>query len=194
VIVAAYDIGRAFGLLTEVGAVTGSRVSQLVALEIGDLQSNGDGPHLRMPSSRKGHAGKQIVRRKVPIPASLAVRLREAAGDRNASAPLLLRGDGKPWSATSADHWRPFAAAIARARLDPSVTFYALRHSSIVRQILSGTPLRVVAAAHDTSTRQIEITYSVHISDHADPLLRKGLLDVTQPVAANVVTLPGRRS
>jgi hypothetical protein len=117
-----------------------------------------------------------------------------AAGDREASAPLLLRSDGNAWSAVSADHRRPFEAARERAGLAPEVTFYALRHSSIVRQILSGTPLRVVAAAHDTSTRQIEITYSVHISDHADPLLRKGLLDAAQPVADNVVTLPGRRS
>jgi integrase len=145
-----------------------------------------------MPSSRKGHAGKQITRRPVPIPGSLAARLREAAGDRDAAAPLLLRSDSKPWSATSADHRRPFEAAIARAGLGPKITFYSLRHSSIVRQILSGTPLRVIAVAHDTSTKQIEATYSVHISDHADAVLRKGLLDVAQPVAANVVTLPGR--
>ena len=194
VIAAAYDIEEAFGLLVEVGATTGARVSQLTALEIGDLKSNGDGPRLMMPSSRKGHAGKQITRRPVPIPESLAVRLREAAGDRDASAPLLLRSDGKPWSATSADHRRPFETAIARAGLDSKITIYSLRHSSIVRQILSGTPLRVIAVAHDTSTRQIEATYSVHISDHADAVLRKGLLDVTQPVADNVVTLPGRRS
>jgi hypothetical protein len=63
-----------------------------------------------------------------------------------------------------------------------------------VRQILASTPLRVIAVAHDTSTRQIEATYSVHISDHADGVLRKGLLDVAQPVAENVVALPGRRS
>jgi integrase len=195
VIDAARAIDPAFGLLTEVAATTGARVSQLVALEVGDLKGNGDGPRLMMPSSRKGHTGKQITRRPVPIPGSLAARLREASGDRNASAPLLLRGDGKPWSATSADHRRPFEAAVARAGHDPSVTIYALRHSSIVRQILSGTPLRVIAVAHDTSTKQIEATYSVHISDHADAVLRKGLLDVAQPVAAdNVVTLPGRRS
>lgn len=195
VIDAAYAIDPAFGLLTEVAAVTGARISQLVALEVADLKGNGDGPRLMMPSSRKGGAGKLITRKPVPIPADLARRLAMAAGDREASTPLLLRSDGKPWSATSADHRIPFQRAIAGAGLDPKLTFYSLRHSSIVRQILSGAPLRVIAVAHDTSTRQIEITYSVHISDHADPLLRKGLLDVAQPVAAdNVVTLPGRRS
>jgi len=195
VIDAARAIDPAFGLLIEVAATTGARVSQLVALEVGDLKGNGDGPRLMMPSSRKGHAGKQITRRPVPIPGSLAAQLREAAGDRDASAPLLLRSDSKPWSATSADHRRPFEAAVARAGLDPSVTAYALRHSCAVRQILSGAPLRAIAAALDTSTKELERTYSAFISDHADAVLRKGLLDVAQPVAAdNVVTLPGRRS
>jgi integrase len=174
----------------ELGAATGGRVSQITALEVGDLQTDkGDGPRLLMPSSRKGHAGKAVVRKPVPIPASLAVRLRQAAGNRDASAPLLLRADGKPWSATSADHRRPFADAVARVGLKAGTTFYALRHSSIVRQILAGTPLRVIADAHDTSTGQIEITYSAHISGHGDRLLRKGLLDVTVQPADNVVAL-----
>jgi len=191
-IAAAYDIDPAFGLYTETAATTGARPSQITKLEVGDLQSNGDGPRLLMPSSRKGHAGKAIVRKPVPIPAGLAVKLRS---NRDASAPLLLRADGLPWSATSADHRRPFEDAVARAGIKTATTFYSLRHSSIVRQILAGTPLRVIADAHDTSTRQIEITYSAHIGGHADAVLRKGLLDTAQPAAAaNVATLSGRRS
>ena len=46
---------------------------------------------------------------------------------------------------------------------------------------------------HDTSTAMIERTYSRHISDHADGLLRAGLLDTAQPAAAKVVALTGRR-
>jgi integrase len=191
---AAYAENPAFGLLTETAATTGARPSQLVKLEVGDLQADRDDPRLMMPSSRKGHAGKRIERKPVPVPVSLAARLRQAAGGREASAPLLLRPDGKVWSATSADHRIPFARAVARVGLKPSVTFYSLRHSSIVRQILAGTPLRIVAVAHDTSTQQVERTYSVHISDHADGLLRNGLLDVAQPAANNVVPMAGRRS
>jgi integrase len=193
-IAAAYEIDPAFGLLTETAATTGARPSQLVKLEVGDLQqSNGDGPRLMVPSSRKGHAGKPITRKPVPIPASLAARLRQAVGDRGASSPLLLRSDGKPWSATSADHRNPFARAVARAKLDPKFTFYSLRHSSIVRQILAGAPLRVIADAHDTSTKEIERTYSHFIADHADAVLRKGLLDTAHPAADNVVPMAGRR-
>ena len=191
---AAYADDPAFGLLTETAATTGARPSQLVKLEVGDLQADRGDPRVMMPSSRKGHAGKRVERKPVPITPALALRLRQAAGGRDASAPLLLRADGKPWSATSADHRLPFARAVACAALKPSVTFYALRHSSIVRQILAGTPLRVVAVAHDTSTMMIERTYSRHISDHADAVLRKGLLDATQPATDNVVTLTGRRT
>ena len=189
---AAYADDPAFGLLTETAATTGARPSQLVKLEVGDLQADRGDPRVMMPSSRKGHAGKRVERKPVPITPALALRLRQAAGGRDASAPLLLRADGKPWSATSADHRLPFARAVACAALKPSVTFYALRHSSIVRQILAGTPLRVVAVAHDTSTMMIERTYSRHISDHADAVLRKGLLDTAQPTTNNVVALKGR--
>src|SRR5262245_45775262 len=191
---AAYADDPAFGLLTETAATTGARPSQLVRLEVGDLQADRGDPRVMMPSSRKGHAGKRVERKAVPITPALALKLRQAAGGRDASAPLLLRADGKPWSAPSADHRLPFARAVACAALKPSVTFYALRHSSIVRQILAGTPLRVVAVAHDTSTMMIERTYSRHISDHADAVLRKGLLDATQPATDNVVTLTGRRT
>jgi site-specific recombinase XerD len=188
----AYVTDPAFGLLVEVAATTGARPSQLARLDVSDLQADRDDPRLLMPSSRKGHAGKRIERRPVPLPAGLALRLRQAAHGRDASAPLVLRADGKAWGAT--DHRRPFERAAARIGLKPDVTFYSLRHSSIVRQLLAGAPIRVVAAAHDTSTAMIERTYSVHISDHADGLLRAGLLDVAIPAAGNVVALPGRRS
>jgi hypothetical protein len=57
---------------------------------------------------------------------------------------------------------------------------YALRHSSIVRQILAGVPVRVVAAIHDTSVVMIERTYSRFIADHADALARGALLDAAE--------------
>ena len=38
------------------------------------------------------------------------------------------------------------------------ITIYALRHSNIVRQLLAGVPVRVVAVNHDTRIRMIERT------------------------------------
>ena len=53
---------------------------------------------------------------------------------------------------------------------------YALRHSSIIRALLAGVPVRIVAATHDTSVPMIEKTYSTHITDYADAIARRGLL------------------
>ena len=79
---------------------------------------------------------------------------------------------------------------MATAGLEPAkVTIYALRHSSIVRQLLANTPIRVVATLHDTSVVMIERTYSKFITDHSDALSRRALLDTTRLVGENVVAL-----
>jgi hypothetical protein len=70
------------------------------------------------------------------------------------------------------------------------VTIYAFRHTSIVRQLLAGVPIRVVAVNHDTSVQMIEKNYSDFIADHSDALSRKALLDLSAPsTGGNVVTL-----
>jgi len=73
------------------------------------------------------------------------------------------------------------------------VTPYALRHSNISRSLLRGVPVTLVADLTDTSEREIRKHYAKLISHHADEIMRRALLDVSQPVAANVVPLPGRR-
>jgi hypothetical protein len=64
-----------------------------------------------------------------------------------------------------------------------------LRHSSVVRQLIAGVPIRVVAVNHDTSIAMLEKTYSRYIGDHSDVLVRRALLQTEQPVGANVVPL-----
>jgi integrase len=89
VIAMSYEQSDEFGLLVETGAVTGARVSQLARLEVQDLQDDRPDPRLMMPGSRKGRGEKKITRRPVPIPASLAVKLRNGTEGREPSAPLL---------------------------------------------------------------------------------------------------------
>ncbi len=80
---------------------------------------------------------------------------------------------------------------VQAAGLDPDeVTLYALRHSSIVRQLLANVPIRIVATLHDTSVKMIERTYSRYIAEHTDALARRALLNTAQPPpTGNVVTL-----
>jgi integrase len=191
VIAAAYAHSLEFGLLVETAAVTGARVSQIARLEVDDLQADRVDPRLLMPTSRKGGKNRaQVERKPVPIPKGLATRLQAHAAGRPATAALLLKASGGPW--LKSNHGDMFTSVVRDAGLDPSVTIYALRHSSITRQLLAGVPTRLVASLHDTSVKRIEANYSRSISDHADTIARRALLDVNEPAAGNVVSL-GRK-
>ena len=183
VIAAAYALDPAFGTYIEVAAITGARLSQIARLMVADLQ-DGDAPRLMMPSSRKGR-GRKPGKYAVPITVEVAHRL---ASNRAADAPLLIRADGTAWqSGYAGDHAPLYAQAAERAGITGSAT--ALRHSSIVRSLLTGVPVRLVAATHDTSVAMIERTYSAFITDHADSIARRGLL-APAPPAVNAVSLP----
>jgi hypothetical protein len=186
VLAAAYAIDPAFGLYVEVAAVTGARPSQITRLVGADLLSNGDGPRLMMPSSKKGR-GRKISRRPVPITASLAAKLSGRAPD----APLLVRSDGRVWQSTDkGDHARLFGQAAERAGV--GCTIYSLRHASIIRSLLAGTPARLTAALHDTSLAMLERTYSAFISEFGDSIARKGLLEIAPQKPTKVVAIGWR--
>ena len=88
IVAAAYAVAPQLGLWTEVAATTGARPSQIARLDVADLQDDRADPRLMMPSSKKGRGRKRIERRPVPIPASLAAKLRRRppAGRRAAAA------------------------------------------------------------------------------------------------------------
>jgi integrase len=182
IVAAAYGISEAFGLLVEVAAVTGARVGQLARLTVGDLQAN----RLMVPSSRKGK-GKKISHTPVAMPAALILKLKQVTRGKPAHALLLVKASGAPW--TKSTHNRPFAAAVEAAGCDPdTVTAYALRHSSIVRQLRANVPIRIVAVCHDTSVSMIESHYSKEIASVSDDLTRAAMLDLSE-TRSNVVAL-----
>jgi integrase len=165
-----YDEDRDFGLLIDVLAETGARESQLFRLTPADLQDHLTAPRLMMPTSRKGK-NRKIEYRPLPISTRLAKALRQQAKGRAAHSLLF----DKMWNLATT-----FRPVVERLGLGPETTPYALRHSSIVRQLLKGVPTRVVAAHHDTSVAMIEKNYSRYIiGDPTDALTRATLLDVT---------------
>ena len=185
IVVAAYELDRAFGLLIETLAVTGARISQVQRLNVEDLLAD----RLLVPASRKGRRKKSTEKRPILIPTSLAAKLFAAAAGRRGNAPLLVNGDGQPWRRNCQVKWFPRIAKAAG--FDPAeVVLYSLRHSSIVRQLLGAVPVRIVAVGHDTSVAMIERTYSRYILDHSDALVRRALLDIdATPAAGNVVRI-----
>jgi integrase len=189
---AAYQEDRAFGVLVEVLAQTGARVSQAARLRCADLQADRTDPRLLMPTSYKGRGQKEKQQVPVPITASLAALLAELKGDRPDGAPLLFKSDGTRWLETNkSEHWNLFRAVATRAGFDPdAITSYALRHSSICRALLKGVPVSVVARLHDTSSREVEAHYAAYILDVAgDALSRKGLLRPEALAADNIIAL-----
>jgi hypothetical protein len=193
-----------FGLFVEVTNETGARPSQVERLDVRDLQANRPDPRLMMPPSRKG--GKRAAARMkphyaVPIPVDLARRLSVIAKRRDPDEPLLSRPyigkwlGGKRWDKDAYDD--PFEETVRRSGLgdweklgyEAPVTLYALRHSSIVRQLKKGVAIRIVAANHNTSVGMIEKHYSRHITDHTDAITRAALLDTPETSPDNIVSI-----
>jgi integrase len=182
-VAAAYGLERQFGLLADLLAITGARPSQAVRLRVEDLHDHPMRPKLMMPKSGKGggrnRAQRKVERYSVPITPQLSSRLKHAAKGRAGDAPLLLQSDGNAWPDNpGASYHREVAAVVAAIGADPDATAYSLRHSSIVRQLMAHVPIRIVAATHDTSVRMIERTYSKHITEFADDISRKALLQL----------------
>ncbi|MGY4317223.1 tyrosine-type recombinase/integrase [Bradyrhizobium sp. JR3.5] len=165
-----YEIGHDYGILIDALAETGARESQIVRLRVADLQDRDPAaPRLMMPSSRKGKSRK-VEYRPLAISPRLAKLLRQQAKGKALHDRLLDR------IPKLSGRFHPVARKLG---LGAEVTPYALRHSSIVRQLLKGVPTRVVAAHHDTSVAMIEKNYSHHIiGDPSEALTRATLLDL----------------
>ena len=71
---------------------------------------------------------------------------------------------------------RRWRATIAAAGLPHGLVPYCLRHSSIVRGLRAGLPVRLVAAVHDTSADMIERHYGAFIVDATEDLLRRAIV------------------
>jgi integrase len=190
---AGHEQSPEFGLLVETLAVTGARVSQLARCQVRDLVDD----RLMVPSSAKGQK-KRATRTAVPIPASLAARLKAEATGRGASLGdlLFVKPAGTPWGRS--DHVRPFDRAAIVAGINPKdptpddVTVYSLRHSHITAQLLASIPPGLVAKLHDTSVAMIEQHYAATIATHGADMVHDALVDFAPRPESDVV-VPLRR-
>jgi integrase len=193
VIDAAYGVDPDLGALVLVLASTGARFSQAAKITVADLQP--EAGRVMVPTSAKGKGAKQRRYSAVPLGPDAVERLKPLTVGRGGHEPLLQHWISRQigpvqwervrraaWSNASemARGWRKALAAAGVSRVEP----LALRHSSIVRGLRSGVPVRIVAALHDTSTAMIEKHYSAFILDAADELARRAVVPlVSAPVA-----------
>lgn len=184
------DLSRLVTLL----AATGARFSQVVRLQVQDVQL--ERSRIMMPCSRKG---RERIDGYTPIPIGedVLAELAPALDGRDPTDRLLVRWRYKqvgigtwvrisraPWQA-STEMLRPWHRACEAAGLKRTVP-YALRHSSIVRAIRLGLPVRLVAALHDTSVVMIERHYARWIADGLEELAARAVIPLvaSQPARA----------
>jgi hypothetical protein len=84
-----------------------------------------------------------------------------------------------PWT-SAAEITRQFREICEKVGI-AGIIPYALRHSSIVRAIRAGLPIRLVAAMHDTSVEMIERHYSRFIVDGLEELTAKAIVPMIVP-------------
>lgn len=173
------------GLWGDLLSETGARESQCVKLCVADLQDDRSAPRLMLPCSLKGK-NREAESRPVPISVRMALALRAVSAGRRQEEPLI-----DPVNKLAVK----FKPVVKRLGLPPKIGPYSLRHSSIVRMLLKGVPIRVCASHHDSSVGEIERTYSKYISDVSDDLTRATLLNMDAPEANsgdNVVKIGAR--
>ena len=183
---AAYDPDGDVGRMVLVLAATGARFSQVQRIVVGDVQV--DRSRIFMPASRKGQ-GKEETSYPVQVGTDVIEALRPLLNDRPTDEPLLCRWRMKQtkkltwerdyrgaWTSAAemTRQWRAICQSLALERVVP----YALRHSSIVRAIRAGLPIRLVAAMHDTSVAMIERHYARYIVDGLEELAAKAVIPI----------------
>lgn len=199
VIAAALALDEDFGRLVVLLAATGARFAQISRMCVADVQP--EQSRVMVPESYKGRKqAATYIRVQVgadtlailapaiegrPATAPLLERWRHVqvkAADRRNACKLWERGSRGPWS-TASEMSRLWSRACADAELPPTTIPYALRHSSIVRGLRLGLPIRLVAAIHDTSVAMIERHYSRWITEGLDELAARAVVPLIADAA-----------
>jgi integrase len=173
-------------------AATGTRFSQAIRITVADVQV--EQSRLMVPVSFKGQGGKAITHTAVRVGDDVIDQLRPALAGRKGNEPLLLRPYWKQvgpveWELAGRAPWgsatglvRAWGRIIAEAGLPTDLVPYCLRHSSIVRGLRAGLPVRLVAALHDTGSAMIEKHYAAYIVDAMDELAARAVVPlIAQP-------------
>lgn len=102
--------------------------------------------------------------------------------ERKNATQVWERHERGPWG-TPSEMSRLWHQACEDAQVPPSTIPYAHRHSSIVRGLRFGLPIRLVAAIHDTSVAMIERHYSRWITEGLDELAARAVVPLVAMAA-----------
>ena len=184
----AFELDDDFGRLVAVLASTGARFGQVAEITVADVQMKQG--RIMVPPAEKGRPGAVKPKIAVPVGQDLLERLAPVLAGRKGHEPLLQRWLLKQtgpftWEKVKRQSWRtasemarPWSKIVEKLGL-PDTIPYSLRHSSIVRGLNAGLPVRLVAALHDTSVAMIEKHYSAYIVDMSEELARRAIVPIT---------------
>lgn len=173
-------------------AATGARFSQLARMRVADVQPRPCRVLIPVSYKGRGHKAASFVR--MQVGQDVIEALQPAIEGRDPAAMLLERWhyrqtDSITWIKASRQPWktpsemRRWWQKVMDALGHPDVIPYALRHSSIVRAIRVGVPIRLVAALHDTSVAMIEKHYARWITESLDDIAARTIVPLVRKAA-----------
>ena len=169
-----------FRPLVRAALETGCRYGELVRLEVQDFN-----PDASTVAIRETKSGKP---RHVILTPEGAEFFRQHCAGRAGSDLMFRHADGAPWR--KSEQSRPMAAACARARLTPAVSFHALRHTWASLAAMAGVPLLIVARnLGHTDTRMVEKHYGHLTQSFITEAIRAGAPRYGGKVSKRVVPL-----
>ena len=169
-----------FRPLVRAALETGCRYGELARLEVQDFN-----PDAGTVAIRETKSGKP---RHVILTPEGAEFFRQHCAGRAGSDLMFRHADGAPWR--KSEQSRPMAAACARARLTPAVSFHALRHTWASLAAMAGVPLLIVARnLGHTDTRMVEKHYGHLTQSFITEAIRAGAPRYGGKVSKRVVPL-----
>jgi integrase len=160
----AADAESGFRTLVQAGLLTGCRLGELAALDVGDFNPDSGTLHIRRSKSGKA--------RHVVLNAEGAAFFRSLAAGRPGQAPLVPRWDGGRWLKN--DHAERMRTACKHAGITPPIAFHGLRHCWASLAVMAGVPLQLVAQnLGHSDTRMVERHYGHLADDYKVRLIRE---------------------
>jgi integrase len=154
-----------FRPLVQSALQTGCRYSELARLEVADF--NPDSGTLTIRQSKSGKA------RHVVLTDEGVLFFRQLTAGRAGSEIMLRRAKGEAWRASH--QLRPMAQACQHAKIEPPVSFHALRHTWASHAVMNGVPLLVMARnLGHADTRMVEKHYGHLAPSYVADAIRAG--------------------
>jgi integrase len=154
-----------FRRLVQAALQTGCRYSELTRLEVADFNPNSGTLAIRRSKSGKA--------RHVVLSDEGVLFFQQLTIGRAGSEIMLRKTNGEPWR--TSHQLRPTAQACMHARIDPPVSFHALRHTWASHAVMNGMPLLVVAKnLGHRDTRMAELHYGHLAPSYIADAIRAG--------------------